>query len=114
MPFMLEILNKIKEVQQEARDIINKAVIEAENIKKGITQKSIAANEEAFNAEIAQAEKKAEELRNNSRKSIKQEKEQILSNAEQQSKDIEIKVETNQDKAVNYVLDIIISSGGEK
>ncbi len=111
---MLEILNKIKEIQQEAKNIINKASNEAENIKKGITQKSITANEEAFNAEIAQAEKNAEDVRKNSKLSMKQEIEQILSRAEQQAKEIELKVETNQEKAINYVIDMIFNRGGVK
>jgi len=57
--FMLEVLKKIKEKQQEANKIIDDASIEAEKIKQGVLQKAIAANEEVYLAEIAQAEKRA-------------------------------------------------------
>ncbi len=111
---MLEILNKIKENQQEAKKIINDASIEAEKIMQGLLQKSVAANEEAFLAEIAQAEKRADELQKSSILGIDQEIKQILSTAEQQAKEIEIKAKINHEKAVNDVLDMIFNRSGKK
>ena len=97
---MEEILRRIKETQQEAKRIINDAHIEAEKIKQDMLQKSIAANEEAFLAEIAQAEIRADELEKSSSLSIDQEIKQILSDAEQKANEIEIKAKINHEKAV--------------
>jgi vacuolar-type H+-ATPase subunit H len=106
---MLEVLNIIKENQQKAKKIINNASIEAEKIMQGLLQKSLAANEEAFLAEITQAEKRADELQKSSSSGIDQEIKQILSTAEQQAKEIEIKAKLNHKKAVNAVLDMIFN-----
>ena len=104
---MLEVLNKIKENQQEAKKIINNAYIEAEKIKQGLLEKLIAVNEEAFLTEIAQAEKRADELQKSSSLGIDQEIRHILSTGEQQAKEIEIKAKINHEKAVNVVLNMI-------
>ena len=114
MLFMLEVLNIIKEKQQEAKKIINDASVEAEKIKQGLLQKSVAENEKAFLAEISQAEKKADELQKSSRLGIEQEIKQILSTAEQQAKEIEIKAKVNHNKAVNDVLDMIFNRSEKK
>ena len=106
---MLEVLNKIKEIQQETKKIINDASIEAEKIKQGLFQNSAAVNEEAFLAEIAQAEKRADELQKSSILGIDQEIKQILSTAEQQAKEIDIKAKVNHEKAVNDVLDLLFN-----
>ena len=111
---MLEVLKIIKENQQEAKKIISDASIEAEKIKQGLSQKSIAANEETFLAEIAQAEKRADELQKSTRLGIDQELKQILSTAEQQAKEIEIKAKFNHEKAVNVVLDMIFNRSEKK
>ena len=111
---MLEVLNIIKENQQKAKKIINNASIEAEKIMQGLLQKSVAANEEAFLAEITQAEKRADELQKSSSSGIVQEIKQILSTAEQQAKEIEIKAKANHEKAVNDVLDIIFYRSEKK
>ncbi len=100
---MLEVLNLMKENQQEAKKIINDASIQAEKIKQGLLQKSVAVNEEAFLAEIAQAEKRADELQKSSILGIDQEIKQILSTAEQQAKEIEIKAKVNHEKAPEIV-----------
>jgi len=111
---MLEVLNIIKEKQQEAKKIINDASVEAEKIKQGLLQKSVAENEKAFLAEISQAEKKADELQKSSSLGIEQEIKQILSTAEQQAKEIEIKAKVNHNKAVNDVLDMIFNRSEKK
>ncbi|MHA2130524.1 MAG: hypothetical protein ACW99L_11165 [Promethearchaeota archaeon] len=111
---MLDILNIIKEKQQEAKKIINDASIEAEKIKKDLLEKSVTANEEAFLSEITQAEKRAQERLKSSSLGIGQKIKQILSTAEQQAKNIEIKAKTNHEKAVNDVLDIIFYRGEKK
>ena len=111
---MLEVLNIIKEKQQEAKKIISDASIEAEKIKQGLLQKSVAENEKAFLAEISQAEKKADELQKSSSLGIEQEIKQILSTAEQQAKEIEIKAKVNHNKAVNDVLDMIFNRSEKK
>jgi len=111
---MLEVLNIIKEKQQEAKKIINDASVEAEKIKQGLLQKSVAENEKAFLAEISQAEKKADELQKSSSLGIEQEIKQILSIAEQQAKEIEIKAKVNHNKAVNDVLDMIFNRSEKK
>jgi len=106
---MLEFLNIIKEKQQEAKKIINKASIEAEKIKQGLVLKSKTANEEAFLTEIAQAEKRADELHKNSSLGIEQEIKQILDNVEVEAKEIEKKAKINYEKAVNEVINMIIN-----
>ncbi len=111
---MLEILKLINESHQEAKGIINNAFIEAEKIKQGLLQKSVAVNEEAFLAEIAQAEKRADELQKSSSLGIDQEIKQIMSTGEQQAKEIEIKAKINQEKAVNNVLDMIFNRSEKK
>ena len=111
---MLEVLKKIKEKQQEAKKIIDEASIEAQKIKQGLLEKSVAVNEEAYLAEIAQAEKRADELLNSSSLGIDQQIKQILSKGEQQAKEIEIKAKTNHEKAVNNVLDIIFNRSEKK
>ena len=111
---MLEVLELIKEKQQEAKKIINDASIEAEKIKQGLLQKSRTINEEAYLAEIALAEKRADELKLHSSSSVEEEIKQIRSMAEQQAKEIEIKAKINQDKAINYVLDLLFNRGGKK
>ena len=111
---MLEVLNIIKEKQQEAKNIISDASIEAEKIKQGLLQKSEAENEKAFLAEIAQAEKRADELQKSSSLGIDQEIKQILSTAEQQAKEIETKAKVNHNKAVNVVLDMIFNRSEKK
>ncbi len=111
---MLEILNQIKENQKEAKKIINDASLEAEKIKEGLLKKSVTANEEAFLAEIAQAEKRADESQKSSSLGIDQETKKILSKAEQQAKEIENKAKVNQEKAVNFVLDMIFSKSEKK
>ena len=114
MLFMLEVLKKIKEKQQEAKKIIYDASIEAQKIKQGLLQKSLAVNEEVFLAEIAQAEKRADELQKSSSLGIDLEIKQILSRGEQQAKEIEIKAKTNHEKAVNDVLEMIFNRGVKK
>ena len=111
---MLEVLNIIKEKQQEAKKIISDASIEAEKIKQGLLQKSEAANEETFLAEIARAEKRADELQKSSSLGIAEEIKQILSTAEQQANEIEIKAKANHEKAVNDVLDMIFYRSEKK
>jgi vacuolar-type H+-ATPase subunit H len=111
---MLEVLNLIKEKQQIAKKIINDASIEAEKIKQGLLKKSLAANEEAFLSEIAQAERKADELLKSSSLGINQEIKYILSKGEQQAKKIEITAKVNHEKAVNYVLDMIFNRSEKK
>jgi len=111
---MLEVLKIIKEKQEEAKKIINDASIEAEKIKQGLLQKSVAANEEAFLAEIAQAEKRADELRLHSSLGIDIEIKQLLSTAEQHAKEIEIKAKVNHEKAVNDVLEMLFNRSEEK
>ncbi|MHA1992511.1 MAG: hypothetical protein ACW98A_16185 [Candidatus Hodarchaeales archaeon] len=106
---MLDVLNIIKKKQQEAKKIINDASIKAEKIKQGLLEKSVSANEEAFLAEISQAEKRAKDLQENSSLGIDQEIKQILSTAEQQAKKIEIKAKVNHKKAVDDVLDMIFT-----
>jgi len=112
--FMLEVLKKIKEKQQEAKKIIDEASIEAQKIKQGLLEKSVAINEEAYLAEIAQAEKRADELLNSSSLGIDQQIKQILSKGEQQAKEIEIKAKINHEKAVNNVLDIMFNRSEKK
>ena len=111
---MLEILNIIKEKQQEAKKIIYDASIEAEKIKKNLLQESLAANEEAYLAEIAQAEKRANELQNSSSQSMEQEIKQILSTGEQHAKEIVIKAKHNHEKAVNDVLAMLLNRSVKK
>lgn len=111
---MLEILNKVKEQQQEAKKIIDDAFIKAEKIKEGMLQKSVAANEEAFLAEIAQAEKRADELHKGHNLGIDQEIKQIINKAEQQAKEIETKAKVNYKKAVNEVIDMIFNRSEKK
>lgn len=111
---MLEVLNKIKEIQQEAKKIINDASIEAEKIKQSLVQKSIAANEEAFLTEITQAEKRADELQKSSSLGFDKEMKLILSIAEQQAREIEIKAKVNHEKAVNDVVDMIFNRSDKK
>jgi len=106
---MIEVLKIIKEKQQEAKKIINDAFIEAQKIKKDLLQKSVAVNEEAFLAEIAQAEKRADELKKSSSQGIDKEIKHILSRGEQHAKDIEIKAKINHEKAVNDVLDMLFN-----
>ncbi|GAH04348.1 unnamed protein product, partial [marine sediment metagenome] len=97
---MFEVLKIIKEKQQEAKKIIDEANIKAEKINQALLQKSGTINEEAYLAEIAQAEKRADELKLEANLGIDAEIKQILSMAEQQAKDIEIKAKFNQGKAV--------------
>ncbi len=111
---MLKVLNLIKKSQQEAKKIIDDASIEAEKIKQGLLQKSVAENEKAFLAEIALAEKRADELQKSSSSGIVQEIKQILSTAEQQAKEIEIKAKVNHNKAVNDVLDMLFNRSEKK
>ena len=111
---MLEILKLIKENQQEAKKIINNASIEAEKIKQSLLQKSKAVNEEAFLAEISQAEQKADELLKSSSLGIDQEIKQIMSKAEQHAKEIEIKAKVNHEKAVKAVLEMLFNRSEEK
>ncbi len=110
---MLEVLKIIKEKQQEAKKIISDASIEAEKIKEGMLQKSLAANEEAFLDEITQAEKRADEILKSHSLGIDHEIKRILSTAEQKAKEIEIEAKINHEKAVNYVLEMLFS-GSEK
>ncbi len=111
---MLEVLKIIKEKQQEAKEIINNAFIEAEKIKEGLLQKSVVANEEAFLDEIAQAEKRADKLLKSSNLGITQEIKEIRSKAEQQAKEIEVKAKANYNKAVNIVLEMIFNRSAKK
>ena len=111
---MLEVLDKIKEKQEEAKKIIDEASIEVEKIKQGLLDKSVNANEEAFLTEIAQIEKKANELRKRSLLGIDVKIKEILNKAEQQAKEIEIKAKVNHEKAVNYVVDMIFNKGEKK
>ncbi len=111
---MLEVLKIIKEKQQEARKIINEASIEAQKIKQGLLQKSVAVNEEAFLAEISQAEQKADELLKSSSLGIDHEIKQIMSKAEQHAKEIEIKAKANHEKAVKVILEMLFNRSEEK
>ena len=79
-----------------------------------LLQKTKAINKEAFLAEIAQAEKIADELLKSSSIGVEQEIKQILSTADQQAKEIEIKAKLNHEKAVNAVLDMIFNKREKK
>ena len=111
---MLEVLKIIKKNHQEAKKIINDAFIEAEKIRQGLLKKSGAVNEEAYLAEIAQAEKRAEELQKSNSLGIDQETNKIWSTGEQQAKEIEIKAKITHEKAVNNVLDMIFKRSEKK
>ncbi len=111
---MLEVLKIIKEKQQEANRIIDEANIKAEKIKQGLIQESETVNEEAFLAEISQAEQKADELLKSSSLGIDQKIKQIMSKAEQHAKEIEIKVKANHEKAVKVVLEMLFNRSEEK
>ena len=106
---MREVLDLIKEKQQEAKKIIQDASIEAEKIKKGLLQKSVAANKEGYLVEITLAEKKADELLKTGILGIDQDINQILITAEQQVKEIEIKAKSNHKKAVTDIIDMILN-----
>ena len=114
MLFMLEVLKIVKEKQQEANKIIDEANIKAEKIKQGLIQESETVNEEAFLAEISQAEQKADELLKSSSLGIDQEIKQIMSKAEQHAKEIEIKAKANHEKAVKVVLEMLFNRSEEK
>ena len=59
---MTENLRILKKTQEEAKRIIDSALIKADKIKQGLLQKSKEAYEEAYHTEIAQAEKFAKNL----------------------------------------------------
>ncbi|MHA1521433.1 MAG: hypothetical protein ACTSRK_14715 [Promethearchaeota archaeon] len=104
---MFEKLKKIQEVQLEAKKIIHDALKEVDIINQGLLQKSINVNEESYQAEIAQAKKRAEDLLETSSIGIDLEIKNILSNAEKQSNEIEKKAKTNHEKAVNHIVEMI-------
>ena len=83
-------------------------------IKQVLLQKSVAANNEGYLAEITQAEKKADELLKTGISGIDQEIDQILITAEQQVKEIENKAKGNHEKAVNEVIDMIFNRSLKK
>ena len=110
---MLEVLKIIKEKQQVAKRIIDEANIKAEKIKQAMLQKSGIINEDVYLAEIAQAEKRADELKLKANLGINIEIKRIQNIAEQQAEEIEIKAKINQEKAVNYVLDFMLNGRRE-
>jgi len=112
--FMFEVLNKIREKQKEAKKIINDASLEADKIKQGLMQKSVAISEEAYLAEIAQAEKRANELLKSSSLGAEQEIKKISSATEQQVNEIEIKAKINYEKAVNVILEMLFNRNEKK
>ena len=111
---MLEVLDQIKEIQQEAKKIIDEAKIKAEKSKESMKEEIATASENTYLAEIAQAEKNGEELIEARKVEIKKEIQKILSNAEQEGKTIKSKIKSNYEKAVNYVFNMIINQGEEK
>ena len=111
---MLEVMEQIKEVQQEAKKIIEEAKIKAEKIKESMLKDIATASEDAFNAEIAQAEKNAEQLVEKRKSDIKKEIQKILDAAEQQGKAIESKVKINYEKAVDFIVNMITNHGDQK
>ena len=111
---MLEVLDQIKEIQQEAKKILDEANIEAEKIKESMLKGISTASEDAFLAEIAQAEKNAEELVEQRKDDIKNEIQKMLNNADQQGKAIESKAKSNYAKAVDYIFNMITSDGAAK
>ncbi len=111
---MIEVMDRVKEIQKEAKEIINKASTEAEKIKESFVQKIANANEDAFIAQIAQAEKKAEKLKDNINLTIEKELTKIMTTAEQQAKEFESNAKINYEKAINYVIDVLINKEGKK
>jgi vacuolar-type H+-ATPase subunit H len=111
---MLEVLDQIKEIQEEAKKIIDEAKIKAEKIKESMSKDISTASEDAFLAEIAQAEKNAEELIEKRKDDIKKEIQKMLISAEQEGKAIESKAKNNYVKAVDYILNMLTSDGVKK
>ena len=111
---MFEVMDRVKEIQLEAKEIINKAYTKAEKIKESFSQEITNANEDAFLEQIAQAEKKAEKLKDNINLTIEKEFTKIMTAAEQQAKEIESNAKINYEKAINYVVDIVINKEVKK
>ena len=104
---IIENFKIIKETQQEAKKIMSEAFTEVEKINQDLLQKSIKINEESYRVEIAQAKKISHDLLEDSHLSIDLENKIIMDMAEHQAKEIETKAQTNHEKAVNAVIQMI-------
>ena len=111
---MLEELDQIKEIQKEAKKIIEEAYIEAKKIRESKSKEVSTANEDAFLENIAKAEKNAEKLQQTCKIDVEDEMKKILKTAEQESKIVESKAQNNYEKAVNHVIKMIIEEGDQK
>lgn len=111
---MLEELDQIKEIQKEAKKIIEEAYIKAKEIEESKAKEISTANEDAFLESIAQAEKKAEKLQETYKIDLEAEIQKILQTAEHESKLIESKAQNNYEKAINHIFNMIIKEGEQK
>jgi hypothetical protein len=100
-------LRILKKTQEEAKRIINSALIKADKIKQGLLQKSMEAYEEAYLTEIAQAEKFAKNSLKSSSKGIDLEIEQLLMTAKQLAINVENQAITNEEEAVKHIINLV-------
>ena len=104
---MTENLRILKKTQEEAKRIIDSALIKAEKIKQGLLQKSTEAYEETYRTEITQAEKFAKNLLKNSTKGIEVEIEQIMKSGNQIIIEVENQAKTKEEEAVKHIISIV-------
>lgn len=101
---MLEELKAIKETHIEAKQIIERATLQAERIKVEAEQKASEAYESAFNETLKQAEQEAIGLKEKEKDVTAQELKGVLFREEEQEKEIEELAKKNFDAAVEIVL----------
>ncbi|MCK5346405.1 MAG: hypothetical protein KAR20_23505 [Candidatus Heimdallarchaeota archaeon] len=111
---MFENLKIIKETQLEAKKIVNDALKKVATINQGLLQKSIKVNEESYRVEITRAKKRSHDLLESSSISIDLDIKNILGTAEHLAKDIETNAQTNHEKAVNAIIQMIFYRGESK
>ena len=105
---MLRVFKEIKEINLRAKKIVEEANAQAEKINKESHQKALEAYDIAYNNIIKKTKKETVELKQKKEKDIEHELEKIKTESEKIAKEIEVKSKRNFEKAVNYVLNIIL------
>jgi hypothetical protein len=108
---VLKVFKEIKEINLEAKKIIEEARVQVEKINREAHQKSSIAYETYYKKILKKADEEALELKREKEKDIENELKKTKIESEKIAKEVEVKSEKNFEKAVDYVFKIIL---GEK
>lgn len=106
---MFEVFKAIKEKETEAKKIIEEALAQAEKIKREAERIALQEYEKAYKSAMSSFNQRVAELKEQMAESVNREVKNILSKAEEKSKEIEIRAKSRFEDAVEMILNDILN-----